>query len=204
MDGYRSFSHLAEKETAGTDYTIVSHHGRPELAVMAIHGGGIEPGTAEIAEAVAGEQWTFYAFKGLKSSGNAILHISSNGYDEPQGLRIATRAVNILSIHGCRGNEEAVYVGGRDLEFKKKVVAALNEAGFSAVFSDTVGQRGIDPHNICNRCRSGKGVQLEISRGLRDAMFAQLKRRRSRERTPVFAAFVACLKEVLATPTEGA
>ena len=28
--------------------------------------------------------------------------------------------------------------------------------------------RGVNPKNICNRGATGKGVQLEISRGLRD------------------------------------
>lgn len=41
------------------------------------HGGGIEPGTSEIADAIGGERGSFYTFGGLKSSGTADLHITS-------------------------------------------------------------------------------------------------------------------------------
>jgi phage replication-related protein YjqB (UPF0714/DUF867 family) len=47
------------------------------LAILAPHGGGIEPGTSELAEAVAGEGLSFYAFEGLKRSGNAVLHVGT-------------------------------------------------------------------------------------------------------------------------------
>ena len=56
---------------------------------MAPHGGGIEPGTTEIAEAVAGHEHTFYSFSGVKARGNSVLHITSSRFDEPEGIAIA-------------------------------------------------------------------------------------------------------------------
>jgi len=36
---------------------------------MAPHGGGIEPGTIDIADAIARSEYTFYAFQGIKKRG---------------------------------------------------------------------------------------------------------------------------------------
>ena len=44
----------------------------------------------------------------------------------------------------------------------------LTLAGLSGVMIKVPELRGTQPENICNRCKSGKGVQLEISRGLRE------------------------------------
>jgi Poly-gamma-glutamate hydrolase len=63
--------------------------------VMAIHGGGIEKGTSEIALAVAGYHpatlatsddvfglHDFWLFEGLLPSGNGKLHVTASHYDE--------------------------------------------------------------------------------------------------------------------------
>ena len=201
MDRYTNFSELRLKETEGQDFAIVFRQGDARVAVMAIHGGGIEPGTADIADAVAGDEFTFYAFKGLKKAGNKILHLSSNRYDESKGVQISTDAQVVLSIHGCREMEEIVFVGGRDQQLKQKIISLLRSAGFIAVISEIPGQRGISPQNICNRCRSGKGVQLEISRGIREKMYEEIDWRSLRRKTPVFDAFVRCLKMAMREPT---
>jgi phage replication-related protein YjqB (UPF0714/DUF867 family) len=53
------------------------------VAVIAPHGGGIEPGTSELATAIAGDDFSLYLFEGLKSAGNGELHITSTNFDEP-------------------------------------------------------------------------------------------------------------------------
>lgn len=197
MDRYSNYAELAREEILDKDYTIACRPVSRKVAVIAIHGGGIEPGTADIADAVAGKTYSFYAFKGLKRSGNGVLHLSSNRFDEPQGRRICAEAETVLSIHGCRETTAVVLVGGMDGVLKRRVVEALNRDGFPAVISQERGKQGVDPKNICNRCQSGKGVQLEISRGFREMMFDQLERRSIRCKTPVFDAFVSCLHSVL-------
>ena len=197
MDTYSNFDELANNEKEGEDFTIDFRRADPNVAVVAIHGGGIEPGTAEIADAVAGTTYTYYAFKGLKKKGNRVLHINSHRYDEPQGVRTSQAAWVILSIHGCREKNETVFVGGRNRELRQRVISSLRSAGFFAVASEIPGQRGVSEHNICNRCRSGRGVQLEISRGLRDKMYEDLERRRVRTRMPLFHLFVQCLRMAL-------
>lgn len=197
MDKYLSFSELAKNEKEGKDFSIVYRQADRNIAVVAIHGGGIEPGTADIADAVAGMQYTYYALKGLKRKNNKILHLSSNRYDEPQGVQVSQNARVVLSIHGCREKNEIIFVGGKDLALRGRFISSLRSAGFVAVVSEVPGQRGINEKNICNRCKSGKGVQLEISRGLRDKMYEDLQRRSVRKRTPLFYSFVGCLKTAL-------
>ncbi len=197
MDRYQKFSDLAQNEKKGQDYLVVHRPGERKIAVVAIHGGGIEPGTADIADAVAGKTYTYYAFKGLKKEGNKLLHLSSNRYDEPQSTQVLQDVRVILSIHGCREENEIVFVGGKNQRLKEKIISFLRSGGFIAVVSMVPGQRGINGNNICNRCKGGQGVQLEISRGLREKMYDDLQQRSVRKRTPVFYAFVRCLQRAL-------
>ncbi|MFH2012178.1 MAG: poly-gamma-glutamate hydrolase family protein [Pseudomonadota bacterium] len=199
MDKYSNFYELKQKEREGEDYVVLCREAESMLAIMAPHGGGIEPGTGDIADALAGSDYTFYAFKGIKKTGNKILHISSNRHDEPLGLKIAKNKVNVISIHGSQNSEEIVFVGGKNQELKQKIMDDLNIAGFKAVVDDLPGLCGLDPDNICNRCKSGQGVQLEISRGIRNKMFENIDNRLLRNKMGVFYKFVDAIKESLLT-----
>jgi phage replication-related protein YjqB (UPF0714/DUF867 family) len=197
MDKYSNFAELKKNEKEGEDYTILYRKTDSKVAIMAPHGGGIEPGTIDIADTVAGSDHTFYAFKGIKKTGNKILHITSNRYDEPIGLKISKNTFIVISIHGCRDKKEMVFIGGKYQKLKEKIMVALRAAGFSAVISEVPGLRGISPENICNRCKNGKGVQLEISRGLREKMFDDLNRRSLRKKTETFYKFVNTIRDAI-------
>ncbi len=179
------------------DFTIIYRETDSGLAVLAPHGGGIEPGTIDIADVLAGCEHTFYAFKALKKSGNRFLHITSANFDEPVGVKASERARITITIHGSRFKNQVVHIGGLNQALKEKIETGLNLAGFDAQISNVPGLRGIMPENICNRCQCGKGVQLELSRGLRETMFDHLSHRRLRKKTLVFYQFVNVLKAVL-------
>ncbi len=196
-DRYAGYAELRRNERENEDYATFHREGDSEIAVIAPHGGGIEPGTIDIADALAGCDHTFYAFKGLKKTGNRILHINSNRFDETLGVRVSQNAVIVISVHGSGFRTEAVHIGGRNEKLKQKIMYALKTAGFDAEISEIPGLRGIRPENICNRCGSGEGVQLEISRGLREKMFDNLGHRSLRMKTAVFYKFVNIVKEVL-------
>ena len=164
---------------------------------MAPHGGGIEPGTTDIADIIAGCDYTFYAFNGLKKKGNKILHINSNNFDEALGLKTSKNALITISIHGSKDKTERIHIGGKNQELKQRILYALRTDGYEAAISKVPGLRGIKPENICNRCKSGKGVQLEISRGLREQMFDNLDHRLLRKKRVMFYEFVNTLKKVL-------
>ena len=199
MDTYANFEQLSRHEREGHDFVILVKTAPSRVAVMAPHGGGIEPGTVDVAHATAGDDHPFYAFQGIKPSGNGVLHITSNRFDEPRALRMARNADWVLTIHGCRDRVPCVYVGGRDARRRAAFLDALQAAGFRAEESLRPGLRGINPNNICNRGQTGRGVQLELSEPLRRQMFAPLQRptARPRARTAVFHRLVEALRRTL-------
>jgi phage replication-related protein YjqB (UPF0714/DUF867 family) len=197
MDKYENCGELAQHEAEGADYVILAREGSSSVAIIAPHGGGIEPGTTDIADAVAADQHAFAAFKGIKKTGNAALHIGSDRFDEPIAVRTAEQALVVVTIHGCRGQEEWVYVGGRNDDAKTRIIGALNRAGFHADECLKPGMRGRSRQNICNRCRTGQGVQIEISKGLRDKMFESLAKRSIRKKTETFYRFVRVVRDAI-------
>lgn len=194
---YKDFDSLKRFETAGKDYEILSRGGTTGIAVVALHGGGIEPGTAEIAEAVVGDDHTFYCFKGLKRSGNADLHLSSVYFDEPQGVRIAQNADTVLAIHGCRENEIDVFIGGMNHDLTDRLKESLTRSGFS-VGETADGLQGRRPDNICNRCRRKQGAQLEISASLRKKMLDHATPDSGRPDSDLFYRFVLAVRNAIA------
>lgn len=167
LDRYKNFRELKNSERIERDYRIViSDRGSP-TTIIAPHGGKIEPKTSCIAAGIARDQFNYYCFEGLKSTGNRCLHITSHNYDEPQALQLLARSQTVIAVHACTDDRAVVYPGGRDEVLKGAVVKELKAAGISVAIQNFK-YRGIRPDNICNRGASGRGVQLEISRGLRD------------------------------------
>ena len=62
MDIYTCYGELRKTEIEGLDYQIVIRHRLGRWAIIAIHAGGIEPGTMEIASAIAGKGHSLYRF----------------------------------------------------------------------------------------------------------------------------------------------
>lgn len=164
---------------------------------MAPHGGDIEPGTTEIAEAAARPQHAFYSFEGLKPDSNLDLHIASILFDEPEGLRIASGARTVITIHGCRERDPLVLAGGLDVELGRIVSRDLENAGFT--IREACRFPGRSMMNLCNRSLLGRGMQLEISQGLRREMFLGLGSHERQEPLPLFDCFVAALQKALFT-----
>lgn len=173
-DRYPNFATLAANEDEGADYRVCFHLTDSPIAVIAPHGGGIEAGTSELAEAVAGREHSFYSFEGARGHQNADLHITSTRFDEPRGLQVVGRSDVVVAIHGRDSNEEVVFLGGLHEELLEHLAAALERAGFRAARYNQPGYAGTDPDNICNRGRSGRGVQLELPRGMRLRLFPKL------------------------------
>src|SRR5438034_10673680 len=69
-DKYASFSELAMSELEGRDFQVRLRKRNGVAAVIAPHGGGIEPGTSELADVIAASDFSFYAFEGIKAAGN--------------------------------------------------------------------------------------------------------------------------------------
>jgi phage replication-related protein YjqB (UPF0714/DUF867 family) len=72
----------------------------------------------------------------------------------------------VVAIHGCRGVEHEVLLGGRHRQLADRLSEALRAANIT---NKTDGHPfpGVEPRNICNRGPTGRGVQLEITTALR-------------------------------------
>lgn len=168
-DKYKNFSELSAKEQQGTAYRIRLVQRDSAIAVLAPHGGRIEPESSAIAEAIAGAAFSFYAFSGCKPKGNCDLHLTATCFDEPLALALLKETPTILTVHGCRGTAPRVIIGGRDDRLVAAMLTSLKENGFTAQVGE-IGLAGRHPNNLCNRGTSGMGVQLEISAGLRQLL----------------------------------
>ena len=195
---------------AAQDDSDAGGSGFPDTAVVALHGGGIEPGTSELCLAVSGYHpatgvatggavYDYWLFEGLRSSGNAELHVTSKNCDDPVALATVAGSRRTVSLHGCTPAEAglpasaaAVLVGGLDTVLKAALIEAYQDHGIQAI--DAAGLpdlNGDEPGNIVNRGLRGAGVQLELTTPLRTQMFGVNTRAGRKSSTlPLFWAFV--------------
>jgi phage replication-related protein YjqB (UPF0714/DUF867 family) len=198
-DTYKHFADLEQHERSGIDYCVILRREEPAFAIVAPHGGGIEPGTSEIADAIACRRWSFYTFEGLKRKGNSILHITSTCFDEPMCVTLLGNSNRVVTIHGEESDDDGqgVFLGGLDIELGARVGALLMEQGFDVRKHPDPNLQGLDPKNICNRGTAGAGVQLELSRAVRETLFDSLTREGRQHPTPRFKLFVDAVAAAL-------
>lgn len=169
-----SFKELVHREVEDQDYRIRIELRDPRVLIMAPHGGKIEPTTAEIAAAIAEDDYSFYCFEGLKTDSRP-LHIESHLFDEPRALQVVQKADVVITIHGqIDQKEEFVMVGGLNDSLRSEITRELEGAGFQTRVP-TERLMGTDSQNICNRGKLGRGVQLEVSRKVRDLLKTNLE-----------------------------
>ncbi|MEU9792875.1 poly-gamma-glutamate hydrolase family protein [Streptomyces sparsogenes] len=203
-DLYASYTDLAAHEVEGVDYErrSVPVTGAKWCSI-AIHGGGIEPGSGEVARAVGLNLMSHYEFAGIKAANNGDLHVTSTNFDEPIAQALVTGSLRCLSFHGYTGTAGVAEtsLGGLDTATATRVQTALQAAGFRVV---TAAQEinGNDPSNIANKTSISAGVQIEMSNALRASFFpnADLTRtmRDSGQRTATFNAYVAAIRSAYA------
>jgi phage replication-related protein YjqB (UPF0714/DUF867 family) len=198
---YGSFRTLNRTEQEGRDYRKVMEDRGTGMVILAPHGGEMEPGTSEVAQALAGTDLSLYCFESLKGEHGRRLHITSVQFDEPDCIALVRQAETVVAVHGCKGDEAIVYVGGLDEALIERLIGALEAAGFDAR-EDNSHHAGNSVENICNRGRSGRGIQLELSTGLRRAMFGEPTWWRREATTAVFDRFVGAVRAVLLTERE--
>jgi len=168
-DDLRCYGDLARRYVEDVDYAVhVTPRGGSQVAVLAPHGGRIEGRTSEIARLIAGDDHGLYLFEGLRTTGDNFdcLHLASHNFDEPRALDLISRCGTVIAVHGYAAPGPDVLLGGLNQRLKNKIAHVLGESGFSYL---TDGHRfpGSHPRNICNRGRSGEGVQLELSERFR-------------------------------------
>jgi len=162
QDKYSNFNELASNQRDGIDFEILAAE-KPNAfaAIIAPHAGGIETKTGTIAKSIAGIEYSLYCFEGMKSSGNMILHITSQHFNEPRCLKLIEKHQRVIAIHGCNEKNEKVYIGGLDEELIEILISELSDVGIIPERSEKFS--GKSPDNICNRGLTKRGVQFELS-----------------------------------------
>ncbi len=169
MDRYQSFAELSQHHEHGVDYqiTVISKPDTP-VSIIAPHAGHIERGTSAIAKALAGNEFNLYLFEGLRQTHNYdSLHITSHLFDEPSCLSLISDSPVVISIHGCNGTGEKLFLGGLDYALIRHLEKHLLTTEIN-VESENHSYPGLHPNNICNRGATSKGVQIELTGDLRE------------------------------------
>lgn len=171
METYSNFHELIKNEEEGVDYKreIREESWRnQDIAIIAPHGGKIEPYTSLIASNIAGEDYLLYKFEGIKLTENfQNLHITSTRFDDPKCLELLGRVQTAITIHGMDRDARDVLIGGLHGKLIGLIEHQLQANGFDATVDTKCIVPGTSRENICNQTRSKAGVQLEINKGLR-------------------------------------
>lgn len=167
LDRYASFAELCAAEPAAHFEIDCEKRIDSQVIVIAPHGGKIEVHTSEIARAIAGADFSYYSFSGMKHHDNRNLHITSHCFDEPSGVALVAKHRWVVAIHGCKGEMPQVLLGGRDACLKRDIADRLAARGIQAETGDHEYQ-GLARDNICNRGAGGTGVQIELTMPFRE------------------------------------
>ncbi|MBU0439020.1 poly-gamma-glutamate hydrolase family protein [Staphylococcus succinus] len=185
QDYYRDFTALKSDTQEHRDWQInTKTTSNKDILITAIHGGGIEPGTSELAKIISKKgDYNLYSFEGLLKSNNSKLHITSTHFDDPKLKEMNNKSEESISIHGVQEQEKVVYIGGKDKAMAKSIRKALEKAGFN-VEKSPHHIDGDSAQNIINQNDTGSGVQIEISTKYRKQFFEDGRLdRASREQT---------------------
>jgi phage replication-related protein YjqB (UPF0714/DUF867 family) len=199
------WSQMVEKQATDAPET--------QKIVMAIHGGGIEPGTSEIALAVAGYHpdtlvasvddlglHDFWLFEGLLPSGNGKLHVTASHYNEPIATELVQNARRCISLHGCSDTQAngKIQIGGLDFELRDIVLEELTIAGIPAVITTNKMLRGESPDNIANKTKILGCAQLEMGTSYRSSLFGtNTQPQRKKTTNPQFWLLVEALRKAM-------
>ncbi|WP_154836542.1 poly-gamma-glutamate hydrolase family protein [Staphylococcus sp. Marseille-Q1834] len=201
LDYYSSFEDLDKHTTEGKDWRILTKNRKDNhILVTAIHGGGIEPGTTELARRIANiGKYDFYSFEGRLPKHNEKLHITSTVFNEPTLEKMLKHTDETISIHGYSGEDPVVYVGGQDKKLAKSIKRSLEDKGFT-VQKSPKGIEAMSSDNIINRDDEESGVQLELTTGQRALFFKnknlnQKTRSNSDNYTKTFYKFAKAVNE---------
>ena len=151
--------------TQGVDYQFRFKERNSPYLAAAIHGGGIEPGTTELAEYIADSGGhNFFTFEGLLDSGNFDnLHVTSHHYDAPLARMMHSNAETVVSFHNIAStvNAPRLLMGGDNIPLRNTMWRYLERAGFTCELAPPQFV-GTNDGSITNRTLTKQGVQIEM------------------------------------------
>jgi phage replication-related protein YjqB (UPF0714/DUF867 family) len=199
------WSQIVEEQTTDNPET--------QKIVVAIHGGGIEKGTSEIALATAGYHpatlmptvdgfglHDFWLFEGLLPCGNGKLHVTASNYDDPIATELVKNSRRCISLHGCRDDQAKgkIQIGGLDHELRDIVLDELTAAEIPAEHTTNELLDGDLPENIANKTKVCGCAQLEMGTSFRESLYGNDKRSQRKNTTNAkFWLLVAALRKAM-------
>lgn len=173
-DIFKNYEELSSHYKEGKDFVIETQSKPNDVMILAVHGGRIEKGTDQLAKAIAKDDYSYYIFKALvyedsnKDQRND-LHLTSKNFDEPKALQMTAQKNRVVSLHGAKGTEKIVYMGGTNPDMMNKIEKELQKAGFR---TETAPEdlNGNHPNNIVNKSRNLQGAQMELTTALREEL----------------------------------
>jgi len=178
MDKYQSFVQLVQYENSKKFNIDCDSLSNSSFLIFTPHGGGIEPGTSEICKKIQSKTFSYYLFEGIGIDCKR-LHITSINFDDEKLLEMIRFHDYAVSIHGMNDNVKKkiggdIYIGGLNTELIEIATKGLKECDFSVVNNISYPDSplaGLNMNNITNKCRTKKGMQIEISEHLREKFF---------------------------------
>ena len=173
-DIFKNYEELSSHYQEGKDFKIETKERQGDTIILAIHGGRIEKGTDELAKAIAKTDHSYYIFKALiyedsnKDQRND-LHLTAKNFDEPQALKMTAQKNKVVSLHGAKGEEKLVYMGGNNELLRENIAKQLSASGFKLAEAPE-DLNGNHPDNIANKSRNLKGAQMELTTALREEL----------------------------------
>ncbi|MFO7696589.1 MAG: poly-gamma-glutamate hydrolase family protein [Anaerolineae bacterium] len=163
-----AFTDVVLHADQGIDYDITLCDPGGRVTVVALHGGALAPRTAELAEALAGDEYNLYAF--VARDDRPALRISPLRAREPRLDTLIDRSMFVLSIDADTDSESRVRVGGRNAPLQALLLESLAAAGFEALASETPGIETSSAY-FFNRAGEG-GIELALSAALRESLYS--------------------------------
>ncbi|AYX89700.1 poly-gamma-glutamate hydrolase family protein [Staphylococcus cohnii] len=202
-DRFKSMTELMDYTEENTDWVIHSIKRNSNIIITAIHGGAIEPATTELAELTAEKgSFDYFTFKAIRTKANSELHVTSRRYDEPKLMKMIANNPYAIAIHGCKGEDEIIYMGGKDEQLMDAMTEEFEKLGID-VRQAPSHMSGAHDDNIINCCKTEKGVQLELTSGIRKKLFENERyNKKSRENSSNWSQFMYDFAQAIINATK--
>lgn len=170
-DYYTSMTQLERETKEGIDWKKETRDQGSQVLIVAPHGGNIEQGTSELTKLLAQQGgYDYFSFEAIRPSNNTQLHVTSTHYDDPTLHQMVEGRSATISIHGAKGDDPIVFLGGAKSDLRDEIQSQLESRGFTVqVPPEYLG--GLNENNFINKNENSTGVQLELTTSLRKALF---------------------------------
>ena len=206
-DYYTSMTQLERETKEGIDWKKETRDQGNQVLIVAPHGGNIEQGTSELTKLLAQQGgYDYFSFEATRPSNNTQLHVTSTHYDDPTLHQMIEGRAATISIHGAKGDDQIVFLGGAKSDLRDAIQSQLESRGFAVqVPPEYLG--GLNEDNFINKNENSTGVQLELTTALRKALFinqdmSTTSRKNENNWSPLRYQFVDALHIAISQTTE--